>query len=60
MTILETPMTVVRARMLSEALSQYVDNANHPDDQSLAERMNVVLALSILDEVNTFLADGVH
>jgi hypothetical protein len=57
-TIAVPTMTVVRAKMLSEALTQYIDNARDPDEQTLAERVNLVLAQAMLDEANVFLADA--
>ena len=50
-------LNIARARALSTALSQYVDNANDPPEQDAAESTDVQNAEAMLRDVDEWLVN---
>lgn len=50
--MLHLKLTLAQCRMLSDALSQYVDNANDPSECSAQEEGTLILADALLDTVD--------
>ena len=52
-------MTLTRqqAHMLSEALTQYLENANDPEERSDREADNIALACQMLDDIDSLIAE---
>jgi hypothetical protein len=48
----------IHREMLSEALSQYVENANHPEEQTDEERAKLAAAEAMLDKINAVIANA--